>query len=227
MKYLSFNQRFKIAKKFVFSQILSCFHLKKLQLTYKTEVDFSLFPLNNICTFQYCPNLLLTCIFWWSQIINTNCIFLRHNQLLQFILQSLQTTYNTSFAASIDHLIAFHNPQLIIPSQKIRLYLLMINLPVILQLRNLHTINATPILFHTEMIKSISLISLGQHLLHCKHIPTSCSQNFFTKKLQLFMSWSIFLFVSSLKINETIHSIRIKQWVQQKQNITHRYSVTV
>mgnify|MGYP004680586731 CR=1 FL=1 len=102
----------------------------------------------------------------------------------------------------------------------------MINLPLILQLRNLHTINATPILFHTEMIKSISLISLGQHLLHCKHIPTSCSQNFFTKKLQLFMSWSIFLFVSSLKINETIHSIRIKQWVQQKQNITHRYGST-
>ena len=102
----------------------------------------------------------------------------------------------------------------------------MINLPVILQLRNLHTINATPILFHTEMIKSISLISLGQHLLHCKYIPTSCSQNFFTKKLQLFMSWSIFLFVFSLKINETIHSIRIKQWVQQKQNITHRYGST-
>ena len=40
------------------------------------------------------------------------------------------------------------------------------------------------------------------------------------------MSWSIFLFVSSLKINETIHSIRIKQWVQQKQNITHRYGST-
>ena len=79
---------------------------------------------------------------------------------------------------------------------------------------------------HTEMIKSISLISLGQHLLHCKYIPTSCSQNFFTKKLQLFMSWSIFLFVFSLKINETIHSIRIKQWVQQKQNITHRYGST-
>ena len=76
------------------------------------------------------------------------------------------------------------------------------------------------------MIKSISLISLGQHLLHCKYIPTSCNQNFFTKKLQLFMSWSIFLFVFSLKINETIHSIRIKQWVQQKQHITHRYSST-
>lgn len=76
------------------------------------------------------------------------------------------------------------------------------------------------------MIKSLSLISLGQHHLHCKRIPTSCSQNFFTKKLQLFMSWSIFLFVSSLKINETIHSIRIKQWVQQKQNITHRYGST-
>ena len=102
----------------------------------------------------------------------------------------------------------------------------MINLPLILQLRNLHTINATPILFHTEMIKSISLISLGQHLLHCKYIPTSCNQNFFTKKLQLFMSWSIFLFVFSLKINETIHSIRIKQWVQQKQHITHRYGST-
>ena len=40
------------------------------------------------------------------------------------------------------------------------------------------------------------------------------------------MSWSISLFVSSLKINETIHSIRIKQWVQQKQNITHRYGST-
>ena len=40
------------------------------------------------------------------------------------------------------------------------------------------------------------------------------------------MSWSIFLFVFSLKINETIHSIRIKQWVQQKQNITHRYGST-
>ena len=93
MKYLSFNQRFKTAKKFVFSQILSCFHLKKLQPIYKTEVDFSLFPLNNICTFQYCLNLLLTCIFWWSQIINTNCIFLRHNQLLQFILQSFQLSF--------------------------------------------------------------------------------------------------------------------------------------